>query len=66
MSFIGFLCVIKCVHLSRFTYKVIVEVEDAPNMKLECYGEARPTKKAAAEHAAEAAMWCLKHTKFLC
>ncbi|KAL1189126.1 Dicer-like protein 4 [Cardamine amara subsp. amara] len=53
-------------HLKSFTYKVIVEVEDAPNMTLECYGEARPTKKGAAEHAAEAALWCLKHTKFHC
>ncbi|XP_010495321.1 PREDICTED: dicer-like protein 4 [Camelina sativa] len=52
-------------HLKSFTYKVIVEVEDAPNMTLECYGDARPTKKGAAEHAAQAAMWCLKHSGFL-
>jgi endoribonuclease Dicer len=53
-------------HLKSFVYKVILEVEDAPNMTLECYGEARATKKGAAEHAAQAAIWCLKHSGFLC
>ncbi|XP_023636190.1 dicer-like protein 4 isoform X3 [Capsella rubella] len=53
-------------HLKSFAYKVILEVEDAPNMTLECYGDARPTKKGAAEHAAQAAIWCLKHSGFLC
>ncbi|CAE6112025.1 unnamed protein product [Arabidopsis arenosa] len=52
-------------HLKSFTYKVILEVEDAPNMTLECYGEASATKKGAAERAAQAAIWCLKHSGFL-
>ncbi|CAN8252441.1 unnamed protein product [Cochlearia groenlandica] len=52
-------------HLKSFNYKVTLEVEEAPNMTFECYGEARPTKKCAAEQAAQAAMWCLEHTGFL-
>ncbi|KAL0887460.1 hypothetical protein Bca101_011443 [Brassica carinata] len=52
-------------HLKSFSYKVILEVVDAPNMTLECYGEAKTTKKCASEQAAQAALWCLEHTGFL-
>ncbi|KAJ4883537.1 Dicer-like protein 4 [Raphanus sativus] len=52
-------------HLKSFRYKVILEVVDAPNMTLECYGEAKTTKKCASEQAAQAALWCLEHTGFL-
>ncbi|XP_013667310.2 dicer-like protein 4 isoform X1 [Brassica napus] len=52
-------------HLKTFSYKVILEVVDAPNMTLECYGETKPTKKSASEQAAQAALWCLEHTGFL-
>lgn len=49
-------------HLKSFTYKVVVEIE-APDMLLECYGDPRMKKKAAAEHAAEGALWYLKHSR---
>ncbi|KAI4379355.1 hypothetical protein MLD38_005667 [Melastoma candidum] len=52
-------------HLMLFTYKVIVEVEDSPNRVLECFSEPRPKKKAAAEHAAEGAIWYLKHQGYI-
>ncbi|KAJ0266449.1 Dicer-like protein 4 [Hirschfeldia incana] len=52
-------------HLKSFSYKVILEVVDAPNMTLECYGEAKTTKKCASEQAAQAALWCLEHSGFL-
>ncbi|XP_059635348.1 dicer-like protein 4 isoform X2 [Cornus florida] len=52
-------------HLKEFTFKVVVEIEEASNMILECYGEPRAKKKDAAEHAAEGALWYLKHVGYL-
>ncbi|XP_050216578.1 dicer-like protein 4 isoform X2 [Mercurialis annua] len=51
-------------HLKLFSYKVVVEIE-APHLILECFGELRSKKKAAAEHAAEGALWYLKHQGYL-
>ncbi|KAF8031365.1 hypothetical protein BT93_D0530 [Corymbia citriodora subsp. variegata] len=48
-------------HLKMFWYKVVVAIEDSPGMVLECFSEPRATKKAAAEHAAEGALWYLRH-----
>ncbi|PON67091.1 DNA helicase, ATP-dependent [Parasponia andersonii] len=47
-------------HLKLFTYRVLVEMEEAPDMVLECFSGEHPKKKAAAEHAAEAALWFLE------
>ncbi|KAL3631791.1 hypothetical protein CASFOL_024775 [Castilleja foliolosa] len=47
-------------HHKLFTYKVSVDVEEKLTT-LECYGNPRANKKAAAENAAEAALWCLKN-----
>ncbi|CAK9179473.1 unnamed protein product [Ilex paraguariensis] len=52
-------------HLKEFTFKVVVEIEEASNMILECYGEPRAKKKDAAEDAAEAALWYLRHEGYL-
>ncbi|XP_022729085.1 dicer-like protein 4 isoform X2 [Durio zibethinus] len=52
-------------HLRSFIYRVILEMEEAPDMILECFGSPRTTKKAAAEHAAEGALWYLKHEGYL-
>ncbi|XP_011073357.1 ribonuclease 3-like protein 1 [Sesamum indicum] len=48
-------------HNKLFTFKVVVETEEASMAVLECFGNPRPSKKAAAEDAAEGALWCLKH-----
>ncbi|KAJ9178956.1 hypothetical protein P3X46_010797 [Hevea brasiliensis] len=50
-------------HLRLFTFKVSMEIEGAaPSASiLQCFGAPRPKKKAAAEHAAEGALWYLKH-----
>ncbi|KAL0354852.1 UNVERIFIED_CONTAM: Ribonuclease 3-like protein 1 [Sesamum radiatum] len=50
--------------LHRFTFKVLVETEEESMAVLECFGNPRPNKKAAAEDAAEGALWCLKHTGY--
>jgi hypothetical protein len=49
----------------RFTFKVVVEIEDAEDVVLECFGEPRAKKKDAEEHAAEGALWYLKHDGYL-
>ncbi|KAK7265138.1 hypothetical protein RJT34_32754 [Clitoria ternatea] len=51
-------------HLKVFTYKLTMEIEDAPGMILEIYGEPRPRKKDAAESAAEGAIWYLKQAGY--
>ncbi|XP_065848969.1 dicer-like protein 4 isoform X2 [Euphorbia lathyris] len=51
-------------HLKNFTFKVVMEIE-APEMIIECYGEARSKKKSAADHAAEGALWYLRHQGYL-
>ncbi|KAM6579905.1 hypothetical protein CsatA_003679 [Cannabis sativa] len=52
-------------HLKLFTYKVLVEIEEASDMVLECFSGEHPKKKAAAEHAAEGALWFLKKQGYL-
>lgn len=47
-------------HLKLFTFKVVVEIQDAPDVILECFGSPRSKKKDATEHAAEGAVWYLK------
>lgn len=49
------------VHIYRFTFKVVVEVGGATATTLECFGYPQTTKRAAADAAAEAALWCLRH-----
>lgn len=52
-------------HLKLFWYKVVVAIEDSPGMVLECFSDPRATKKAAAEHAAEGALWYLRHEGYV-
>ncbi|KAJ6406905.1 hypothetical protein OIU84_010423 [Salix udensis] len=52
-------------HLKIFTYKVVVEIEEAPDKNFECVGSPQMKKKAAAENAAEGALWYLKHELYL-
>lgn len=47
--------------LNRFTFKVTLEIQEASTTVLECFSAPQPKKKAAAEHAAEGALWYLKH-----
>lgn len=42
-----------------------MEIEEMPNETFEFYGEPRAKKKDAAEHAAEGALWYLKHEGFI-
>ncbi|KAJ4709652.1 Dicer-like protein [Melia azedarach] len=51
-------------HLKLFTFRVVVQIE-APGTVLECTGGPRSKKKAAAEHAAEGAIWYLEHEGYL-
>lgn len=37
-----------------------MEIEGAPDIVLECFGAPQTKKKAAAEYAAEGAVWYLK------
>ncbi|KAK3411105.1 hypothetical protein EUGRSUZ_J03093 [Eucalyptus grandis] len=49
-------------HSRQFSFKVITEVKDESRVTLlECFSAPRSKKKAAAEHAAEGALWYLKH-----
>ncbi|XP_038879795.1 dicer-like protein 4 isoform X2 [Benincasa hispida] len=52
-------------HLKMFTYKVVLEMEEAPDTIFEFVGAPHLRKKAAAEHAAEAALWYLKKAGYL-
>ncbi|KAG1358937.1 putative Endoribonuclease Dicer [Cocos nucifera] len=52
-------------HLRMFTYKVTVVVEGVTPTRLECFGEAKPQKRAAEDHAAEGALWCLKQLGYV-
>ncbi|KAI4331482.1 hypothetical protein MLD38_029670 [Melastoma candidum] len=49
------------IHCRKFGYKVSVAVEGKEAVIVECFGELRPAKKAAAEQAAEGVLWYLKH-----
>ncbi|KAG6781487.1 hypothetical protein POTOM_014396 [Populus tomentosa] len=48
-------------HKKLFTYKVVIGIEGEASTVLECFGYPKSTKKTAAEHAAEGALWYLKH-----
>uniref|UniRef100_A0A0D9W711 Dicer-like protein 4 n=1 Tax=Leersia perrieri TaxID=77586 RepID=A0A0D9W711_9ORYZ len=52
-------------HLPMFTYKVVVEIKGTSATLLECYSDAKLQKKAAQEHAAQGALWCLRQLKYL-
>ncbi|KAM5563616.1 ribonuclease 3-like protein 1 [Rosa sericea] len=50
-------------HLRMFTFKVVIEIKkepSEPNTEVECFSAPKLNKKAAAEHAAEGALWYLK------
>ncbi|KAH6758691.1 RNAse THREE-like protein 1 [Perilla frutescens var. frutescens] len=47
-------------HHKMFTFKVVVSTEEGTTI-VECFGNPRTSKKAAAEDAAEGALWCLNH-----
>ncbi|CAA7398025.1 unnamed protein product [Spirodela intermedia] len=52
-------------HLKTFAFKVIVEVEAASRTIIESFGDCKPRKKEAQDHAAEGALWCLGSMGFL-
>ncbi|XP_020236092.1 dicer-like protein 4 isoform X2 [Cajanus cajan] len=52
-------------HLKQFTCKVILEIEEAPDMILEFVGEPQSKKKDASESAAEGAFWYLQQQGYL-
>ncbi|KAK8526186.1 hypothetical protein V6N13_017241 [Hibiscus sabdariffa] len=52
-------------HLKLFVFKVVVEMQEATSTTiLECFSDPRPKKKMAAEHAAEGALWYLRHVGY--
>ncbi|KAK3144295.1 hypothetical protein QOZ80_4AG0311150 [Eleusine coracana subsp. coracana] len=52
-------------HLRQFTCKVTVQIMGASATLLECYSDPKLQKKAAQEHAAQGALWFLKHLGYL-
>ncbi|KAL3824589.1 hypothetical protein ACJIZ3_020618 [Penstemon smallii] len=52
-------------HSKEFIFKVVLEIEELPNEMFEFYGEPRSRKKEAADHAAEGALWYLKHEGYI-
>lgn len=52
-------------HLKEYTFKVVVEIDDALSQVLECRGNPRPRKRDAEQNAAEAALWYLKCEGYL-
>ncbi|XP_048490834.1 dicer-like protein 4 isoform X2 [Beta vulgaris subsp. vulgaris] len=52
-------------HLKLFTFKVVVLIEEAEDVALECFGRPQVKKKAAAEEAAEGAIWFLKKEGYI-
>lgn len=51
--------------VNRFTYKVVMEIDEMPDEIFEFYGEPQAKKKDAAHSAANGALWYLKHEGFL-
>ncbi|XP_039834780.1 endoribonuclease Dicer homolog 4-like isoform X2 [Panicum virgatum] len=47
-------------HNILFTCKVTVRLEGLVNTVIECFGDPKPQKKAAQDHAAQGALWCLE------
>ncbi|KAK2646723.1 hypothetical protein Ddye_021918 [Dipteronia dyeriana] len=52
-------------HLKLFTFRAILEIESSQDIVLECFGTPQAKKKAAAEQAAEAALWYLEREGYL-
>ncbi|CAN6228788.1 unnamed protein product [Urochloa humidicola] len=52
-------------HLRKFTCKALVQVMGPSATLLECYSDPKLQKKAAQEHAAQGALWCLKQLGYL-
>ncbi|KAI3446800.1 hypothetical protein Pfo_003465 [Paulownia fortunei] len=52
-------------HSKEFIYKIVLEIEEMPNETFEFYGQPRMRKKDAAEHAAQGALWYLKHEGYI-
>ncbi|GFP97060.1 dicer-like protein 4 [Phtheirospermum japonicum] len=52
-------------HLKEFVFKIMLEIVEMPNHSFEFYGEPRARKKDAAEHAAQGALWFLKHEGYI-
>ncbi|KAJ4951048.1 hypothetical protein NE237_027880 [Protea cynaroides] len=52
-------------HLKLFTVKATVEIEEASKTDVECFSTPQPSKRAAAEHAAEGVLWYLKNQGYL-
>ncbi|KAK9706277.1 hypothetical protein RND81_07G114300 [Saponaria officinalis] len=52
-------------HLPLFTFKVVVEIEEAQVVMLECVGRPQAKKKVAAEEAATAALWYMKNEGYI-
>ncbi|XP_025824254.1 endoribonuclease Dicer homolog 4 isoform X2 [Panicum hallii] len=52
-------------HLRKFTFKVLVQIMGPSATILECYSDPKLHKKAAQEHAAQGALWCLKQLGYL-
>ncbi|XVE91230.1 hypothetical protein DITRI_Ditri20bG0137600 [Diplodiscus trichospermus] len=51
-------------HMKLFTFKVVVEIQEASTTILECFSDPRSKKKMAADHAAEGALWYLRHVGY--
>nr|TKW33148.1 hypothetical protein SEVIR_2G213600v2 [Setaria viridis] len=47
-------------HNKLFICKVTVHLEGLVNTVMECFSDPKPKKKAAQDHAAQAALWCLE------
>lgn len=62
---VGIVFIVLVTSPCRFTFKVVVEIEEAPAMTLECFGSPHSKKKIAAEHAAEGALWFLKREGYM-
>ncbi|KAM0933868.1 hypothetical protein DsansV1_C34g0226131 [Dioscorea sansibarensis] len=52
-------------HLKMFTCMVTVKADGGNSVCLECFSDPKPQKKAAEEHAAQGALWCLSGLGYL-
>ncbi|XP_057537099.1 dicer-like protein 4 isoform X3 [Amaranthus tricolor] len=52
-------------HLKLFTFKVVVIIENAEDIILECFGGPQLKKKVATEEAAEGALWFLEKAGYI-
>ncbi|XWS20506.1 hypothetical protein CRYUN_Cryun31cG0107300 [Craigia yunnanensis] len=51
-------------NMKLFTFKVVVEIQEASTTILECFSDPQSKKKMAAYHAAEGALWYLRHVGY--